>query len=84
MTGFNDALTCCSYSLAFSAGYDCVQIPGAVKESATMTGANIPVRSNICGRSAGLVTVSGTKANSKSICCEEKRSTCENCERFLS
>jgi len=71
LSGVNSHKTCCSYLAAGMLGYDCVQIAGAVKESMTMTGANIPVKSNLCGRSAGLVTATGTKVNSKSICCKD-------------
>ena len=47
-----------------TSGYDCVLIPGALKATNTA----IVGTENICGRSAGLVTVNG--ATSTTVCSE--------------
>ena len=50
-------------------GFDCVRIPGASKEPTK--GKAVP--EDICGRSAGLVTVdSDVVADTKTICCKTK------------
>jgi len=65
-SGYNKGSVCCGGSTSETKGIDCVQIRGAIKESVTMTGAGVAVKSNICGRSAGLVTTTGMVG--KSIC----------------
>ena len=66
-SGFIKGSMCCGYGAdgMISIGYDCVQIPGALK--AAMTSMMGP--SQICGRAkGGLVSVSGMTA--VTICCE--------------
>ena len=68
IAGYNAPSQCCAYGAAATQGqgvlgYDCVEIPGA------MNVAGIFVRSRICGRSFGLVTINaGTIATT--VCCE--------------
>ena len=54
---FNPQTKCCGYGTdgMQTSGYDCVLIPGALKATNTA----IVGTENICGRSAGLVTVNG-------------------------
>ena len=59
-------------------GYDCVQIPGAIKFTGTkISKAMLPV-SRFCGRNVGLATVAVAKSTlagaNKTICCEERNS----------
>jgi hypothetical protein len=57
---------CCAYGKSGkkTTGYDCVTIPGALKVTKT----SVPGPQRYCGRSAGLVSVTGMAA--KTICCE--------------
>ena len=59
---------CCGYGTdgkGTKQGYDCVVIPGASKATVPV---NVPVPYTICGKSAGLVTATGTKAKAKTVC----------------
>ncbi len=63
--GIFQASLCCSYakSLEKKSGFDCIQIPGAVK--ATVPG--LPTNSNICGNGVNLP---------QATTCSEKKLSC--------
>ena len=62
--GFFQASSCCNYGAGGANGYDCVTIPGAVKTTGVIT--VMPLATRLCGRDAGLVSVTGITA--KTIC----------------
>ncbi len=72
---------CCSYGsdgLTGSMGYDCLNIPGAENDAGVM------VRSNLCGRSNGIVTDSVvTPVVSTTICCKKTFLLCILYKLFL-
>lgn len=67
--GYVDQTGCCNYGKSgkkFDKGYDCVEIPGAVKGADTTVG--VPGGERFCGRSKGLQTAAAAGATPATVC----------------